>query len=128
MEPMQDNPGQIVKKKRKQDMKKNITLTGLIVTAPAALFAREGPGYGYGGHMNGGMHFWGMDNFFHGGSTMFLTTFLIIAILAFIGYIFLKDKKVLGLNNENPIDILKTRYAKGEISKDEFDEMKVQLG
>lgn len=32
-----------------------------------------------------------------------------------------------GVGNEKPIDILKKRYARGEITKDEFDRMKDDL-
>jgi len=39
-----------------------------------------------------------------------------------------KDKYLPFNQNESPIDILKKRYAKGEITKDQFEQMKKELG
>ncbi|MDA3813974.1 MAG: SHOCT domain-containing protein [Candidatus Cloacimonetes bacterium] len=54
---------------------------------------------------------------------MFLLPLLIIIIIYFI----FKDKIDINKTEKSPLDILKLRYAKGEISKDEFDEMKQNL-
>ena len=39
-----------------------------------------------------------------------------------------KDKYLPFDQNESPINILKKRYAKGEITKDQFEQMKKDLG
>ena len=54
---------------------------------------------------------------------MFLIWIVIIAVIIWA----FKDKLNLNLNQENALEILKKHYAKGEISKDEFDEMKKNL-
>ncbi|MGA8282701.1 MAG: SHOCT domain-containing protein [Desulfobacterales bacterium] len=55
---------------------------------------------------------------------------ILIVILAVWGWSFLKKEKGFGFGNthESALDILKQRYAKGEISKEEFNEKKQDLG
>lgn len=51
--------------------------------------------------------------------------FLGVAIYFIIQKVRSKDE--IGQTNESPIDILKKRYAKGEITKEDFDRMKNEL-
>ena len=74
-----------------------------------------------GGHM---MNY----GFGHGG--MFMWILVLIALVVAIYFIVqsVKSKNVSGQAQETPLDILKKRYAKGDITKEEFDRMKKELG
>ena len=50
-----------------------------------------------------------------------------ILLIGFIIYFFYTKDKEKNTEKETPLDILKRRYAKGEISKEEFEEMKKDL-
>lgn len=89
----------------------------------------RGYGYGWGGMMGpwmmGG---WGFP--FLGGIVMLLFWGLVIA-----GIVWLVQSLSRGAGPgisappaESPLEILKRRYAKGEISKEQFEEMKRDLG
>ncbi|MCK5052102.1 MAG: SHOCT domain-containing protein [Candidatus Cloacimonetes bacterium] len=54
---------------------------------------------------------------------MFLGPLIILVVIYFI----FKDKIDINKKEKSPEDILRIRYAKGEISKIEFDEMKQNL-
>jgi putative membrane protein len=85
-----------------------------------------GNGYGPGWGMMGGFGFP-----FFGGIMMLLFWVLII-----IGAVWLFQALARGgglstwsgPSRESPLDILKARYARGEISKEQFEEMKRTLG
>ncbi|OEH92102.1 hypothetical protein BFG57_16800 [Bacillus solimangrovi] len=64
---------------------------------------------------------------FHGGSMM-LGMFLFWGVLLFGGFYLLK--KYLNSNthsNQHPVNILTERFAKGEISEEEYDYLKEKL-
>jgi putative membrane protein len=81
---------------------------------------------GYGGYgMGPGM----MGGYGYGYGGMFMgILFLILAGVA-IYYIVqsVRSKSGVGHANESHIDILKKRYAKGEVTKEDFDRMKNDL-
>ena len=59
---------------------------------------------------------------------MWLIIIIVIAVVVYLVY----NRNVgaggsLGERRERPMDILKTRYAKGEISKEEFERLKRDL-
>jgi putative membrane protein len=64
--------------------------------------------------------------FGYGGMFMWI---LFLIVLAVVIYFIVQNikKNVNGQATESPIDIIKKRYAKGEITKEEFDRMKNEL-
>jgi putative membrane protein len=46
----------------------------------------------------------------------------IIALIAVLVWQYLKQDKEQGDSKDSPLDILKERYARGEINKEEFEE------
>lgn len=72
-----------------------------------------GDGYGWG---------WGMG--FH---TVLWWILLILAIVALVRWIGWSGPSHRHLHGESALDILKKRYARGEINKDEFEQRKRDL-
>lgn len=68
---------------------------------------------------------WHGNSFFSipGGGFMFFGLIILIAVIIAV-YVFYSKNK---LSSSSALEILKTRYAKGEISKKEFEEMKKDL-
>jgi putative membrane protein len=65
-----------------------------------------------------------MMDFGFGGIFMWL---IFLALAGFIVYIVMQSRKSgesRGQPNETPLDILKKRYAKGDITKEEFESLK----
>ena len=52
---------------------------------------------------------------------------IILGVIAWWAWSYLKEKGDMGRPRNSALDILKERYAKGEISKEEFEEMKRNL-
>ncbi len=87
-------------------------------TAEAAGFRAWSRPWGWGRGMIGG---------FPGGMFMM---FLLILLGAVVVYLLLKkqgESRPAELSRDTPLEILKRRYAKGEITKEQFDEMKKDL-
>jgi putative membrane protein len=84
-------------------------------------FEDYGPMRGWGHMMNYGCGY--------GGGGIFMWIIFLIAIGLLIYFIFQvqKTKNQKSSENESPLDILKMRYAKGEISKEDFERMKKDL-
>lgn len=59
------------------------------------------------------------------GGTMLILWILIIGVLAYFAYSYYKKKQPD--SEESPIEILKKRYARGEISREEFESLKREL-
>jgi len=80
----------------------------------------------YGGGMMGNSGYGMMGSFGWGGMLMGILFVILIGIILFF---VINTARGTGsrLTNETPLDILKIRYAKGEISKDDFDKMKQDI-
>jgi putative membrane protein len=72
-----------------------------------------GPGGGW-GHMMG-------YGYGYGGMLMWIIFIVIFGVLI---YFLMQSAKGRGRVGETPLEILKKRYAKGEITKEEFDRMR----
>lgn len=65
-------------------------------------------------------------NFFGGGWMMFLWWFIIFGLIVFAVRVLIKSNQNKQ-NKETPMDILKRRYAEGEIDEEEFKKRKKEL-
>ena len=63
----------------------------------------------------------------YGGGFMWILFLVVIGILAYIVIQNVKKKGGAEAPGETPLDILKKRYVRGEITKEEFDRMKREL-
>jgi putative membrane protein len=74
---------------------------------------------------------WGhmMEYGSYGGMFMWLILILIAGVVVYFAFIQKKNNGIQsGSPQESPLEILKRRYARGEISKDEFESIKKDLG
>jgi putative membrane protein len=75
----------------------------------------------------GGRHMmdWGHMNYGYGGAFMWIIFLVLIGIAI---YFIINSKKLIKRDeDETPLEILKKRYAKGEITKQEFEKIKKDL-
>jgi putative membrane protein len=78
-------------------------------------------GYGMGPGMMGGY------GYGYGGMVMGILFLILAGVAIYFIVQSVKSKNGVGQANESHIDILKKRYAKGEITKEDFDRMKNDL-
>jgi putative membrane protein len=77
--------------------------------------------YPGGGHMMD----WGHMNCGSGGVFMWIILLVLVGVIIY--FVVQGQKSTAGGGGETPLEILKKRYAKGEISKQEFEKMKKDL-
>jgi putative membrane protein len=65
--------------------------------------------------------------FGYGGMFMWLIFLIVLGVAIYFIIQALKSKNVIGQAEDSPLEILKRRYAKGEITKEEFDRMKKEV-
>ncbi len=96
-----------------------------ITTWPTCAFAQDN--HMDGGQMNGYGH---MMNSWGGAIMMGLGGLLVLVVIGVLVYFVVKSSGTGGFGanpHETPLDVLKKRYARGEITKEQFDEMKKDL-
>ncbi|MDT8285407.1 MAG: SHOCT domain-containing protein [Thermovirgaceae bacterium] len=64
---------------------------------------------------------------FPGGMFMMMLLFLGVAVLFYFAFRKHSESRPAEFTRETPMEILKRRFAKGEISKEQFEEMKKDL-
>jgi len=116
-----------------------VVLLGLLLLSPVFMMGFWGFPGGMGGMMGGGMMgggmmggSWGGAGFGYNPAGAFLGALLPIAFIGIIivgAYYLLSGRVQLGeARKPGPLEIVKERYAKGEITQEEFLRMKEQLG
>jgi putative membrane protein len=120
-----------ISKSRRLEMKKNIPLISVFVLA---FFSSTGQAFaqwrGYGQGMGPGMGWGGYGMGWFGMILMALFWIaVIVGIIFLIRWLFVSTgAKGHGAVSENsPLEILKNRYARGEINKEEFEQKKKDL-
>jgi len=92
-----------------------------MMLAPLTFFAcAQGP--------NSPMGNWGhMMGYGYGGGFMWVILVVLVSVVIYFLLQASKSKGSAGSTTETPLDILKKRYAKGEIDKEEFEQKKKDL-
>jgi putative membrane protein len=93
-------------------------ITGLFTSCGGGPYGPQGPG-GWGPMMHYG--------FGYGGMFMWIIFLIVIGFLIYFIVQARKTKGQMPTQYESPLDILKKRYAKGEITKEEYEKMKKDL-
>jgi putative membrane protein len=99
---------------------KKISPIFIILSSLSVFACAQGPNspMGYGGHMMG---------YGYGGGFMWLIIVVLVGVAIYFLLQFKKSKDSDISTIEKPLDILKKRYANGEIDKEEFDRKKKDM-
>ncbi len=96
-----------------------VMITGLLMScAGECYYGRQGSG-GWWPMMHYG--------FGYGGMFMWIIFLIVIGLLIYFIVQSQNTKNKMQTQNESPLDILKRRYAKGEVSREEYERMKKEL-
>ena len=98
-------------------MKKLFLLFTTILSFPGIAFAHYG-------HMGGWGH---MMDYGYGGILMWIIFLIVIGVAVYLIVQATKSKGLESPFRETPMEILKKRYAKSEITKEEFEKIKKDL-
>jgi putative membrane protein len=93
-------------------MKKLFGLLSMAVFSTSCVYSGGHPGH------------WGGFRYWWGGA---ISWFLLVALVVLVIYLVVNSRSTRTGSGETPLDILKRRYATGEISKEEFERMKKDL-
>jgi putative membrane protein len=101
-------------------MKKELFSILIIIPTLSFVACAQGP--------NSPMGNWGhMMGYGYGGGFMWLILVVLVGVVIYFLLQASKSKGSAGSTTETPLDILKKRYAKGEIDKEEFEQKKKDL-
>jgi putative membrane protein len=104
-----------------------VLIFGLFLSALPRESLSQGRGYNW--DMGPGMMGWGYGMGWFG--MIFMAIFwiaLIIGVIFLIRWVWLSTAKGRTSVEESPLEILKRRYARGEINKEEFEQKRKDLG
>ena len=101
-------------------MKKLFLFLAMFLIYPAIAFANGNNGQ----HMGDWRH---MMDFRYGALLMWIIFLILIGLVIYLVVQGARSKTSESSFRETPMDILKKRYAKGEITKEEFEKMKKDL-
>ena len=112
--------------------RKNVGIIVIVLSVlglAAVLFYRTlepggGYGYGYGGHMMPGMGVWGM-----GGFMMIFWGLILFGLILMINWLLTanRNERQAGDRSDNAMEILKNRYARGDIDRAQYEQMREEL-
>jgi putative membrane protein len=78
-------------------------------------------------HGHGMMNGWGMMGPLMWIFMLLLWGFAILGVVCAIRWLFFEKRWEAARGKETPLDILKVRYARGEIGREEFERMRKEL-